>query len=98
MLNIIVVNNPVSERLLSNFRFKCNIESYIFPYDEQSNMNIDVEMEPLNLAFGMRQVRKLMALSDKSLQFLSKFNEKYIPFIKPENIHDGVIIIPPNKI
>ena len=37
-------HNLASERLVSNFRFKCNIESYIAPYAEQSIMNIDVIM------------------------------------------------------
>ena len=35
-------HNVASERLVSNFRFKCNIESYIAPYVEQSIMNIDL--------------------------------------------------------
>ena len=90
-------HSSASERLISNFRFNCNIESYIAPYDEQSIMNIYVGMEPINLAFGMRQVRKLMALSDKSLVFSSKLQEKYIPFIKPEHVQNGVIIIPKRK-
>ena len=90
-------HSAASERLLSNFRFKCKIESYIDPYDEQSIMNIDVGMEPINLAFGMRQVRKVMGLSEKSLQFLQKLQEKYIPFIKPEHVKNGVIIIPKRK-
>ena len=87
-------HNLASERLVSNFRFKCNIESYIAPYAEQSIMNIDVIMEPLILAFGMRQVRKLMKFSTISLEFLPKLQEKYIPFIKPEHIQNGVIMIP----
>ena len=90
-------HNIASERLVSNFRFKCNIESYIFPHVEQSIMNIDVEMEPLILAFGMRQVRKLMNFSTNALGFLSKLEEKYIPFIKPENIQNGVVVMPNRK-
>ena len=102
MVNLIPNTNHfthsiASERLIANFRFKCKIESYIAPYDEQSIMNIDVGMEPLNLAFGMRQVRKLMGFSEKSLVFLHKLQEKYIPFIKPEHVQNGVIIIPKRK-
>ena len=90
-------HNVASERLVSNFRFKCNIESYIAPYVEQSIMNIDVEMEPLILAFGMRQFRKIMTFSTTSLEFLSKLEEKYFPFLKPEQIQNGVVVIPKRK-
>ena len=90
-------HNPSSERLVSNFRFSCNIESYIVPLSEVSVMKIDVEMEPLILAFGMRQVRKLMKLSDLSLAILPKFEEKYIPYVKPEQVIDGVVYIPKRK-
>jgi len=90
-------HNIASERLVSNFRFNCNIESYIAPLSEVSVMNIDVEMEPILLAFGMRQLRKLMALSNASLEFLPKLQEKYFPHIKPEQIVNGVVTIPKRK-
>ena len=45
----------------------------------------------------MRQVRKLMKLSDLSLAILPKFNEKYIPYVKPEQVIDGVVYIPKRK-
>ena len=87
-------HNISSERLISNLRFKCNIEGCLAPLVEQNIMNIDVEMEPLLLAFGMRQVRKLMLLYDKAMEFLRKLEEKYFPFIKPEYIQNGVIVLP----
>ena len=90
-------HNPSSERLVSNFRFKCNIESYIAPYAEQSYMNIDVEMEPLILAFGMRQVRKIMNFSTDSMKYISKLGEKYFPFLKPEYIKNGIVTLPKRK-
>ena len=90
-------HNASSERLVSNFRFKCNIESYIAPYAEQSYMNIDVEMEPLILAFGMRQVRKIMNFSTDSMKYISKLGEKYFPFLKPEYIENGIVKIPKRK-
>ena len=89
--------NSASERLVSNFRFRCNIESYIAPYVEQNFMNLDVEMEPLILAFGMRQIRKLMGFSNIALNFSGKLSEKYIPFIIPEQIKNGVVYIPKRK-
>ena len=90
-------HNIASERLVSNFRFKCNIESYIVPHIEQSVMNIDVLMEPLILVFGMRQVRKMMTFLPEAMNFLVNLNKKYIPFIKPENVQNGVAIIPKKK-
>ena len=86
-----------SEKLVSNFRFRCNIESYIAPYIEQNFMNIDVEMEPLILAFGMRQVRKLMGFSKIVMDFLGNLSEKYIPFITPDQVRDGVVYIRKRK-
>ena len=90
--------NIASERLVSNFRFSCSIESYIAPLSEVSTMNIDVNMEPIILAFGMRQLRKLIVLTNLSLDFLSKLEEKYIPFIKPQNVQNGIVIIQKKKL
>ena len=90
-------HNKPSERLLSNFRLNCFIDSYIVPYVEQSVMDINVVLEPLILAFGMRQVRKLMSLSTLALEFLQNMNEKYFPHVKPEQIVDGVLIKPKKK-
>ena len=86
--------NPASERFLSNFRMKCSIDSYINPYLEESYMNIDVLLEPLILAFGMRQIRKLMNFSKVATAFTPKLQEKYIPNIKPEYVENGVPKIP----
>ena len=91
-------HNAASERLVSNFRFKCNIESYIAPFAEQSIMNINILMEPLILAFGMRQVRTLYSFYNENFnKFMNEFNEKYFPFIKPEQIVNGVVMIPKKK-
>ena len=89
--------NPPSERFLSNFRLKVSIESGISPYIEESVMNIDVLLEPLILAIGMRQVRKLMGFMTKVTDFLPKLEEKYFPHIKPEYVVDGVVQLPPKK-
>ena len=89
--------NLASERFLSNFRLSCNIESYISPDTEQSVMNISVILEPLILAFGMRQVRKLMDFLPEATAFVPKLQEKYFPHVKPEQIVNGVVQIPPKK-
>ena len=89
--------NPASERFLSNFRLKCSIDSYINPYIEESYMNINVLLEPLILAFGMRQLRKLMDFSKVATAFLPKMKERYYPNIKPEHVINGVPQIPPKK-
>ena len=89
--------NPASERFLSNFRLKVSIDSYIHPYLEESYMNINVLLEPLILAFGMRQLRKLMDFSKVVTAFTPKLQEKYFPNIKPEHVINGVAQIPPKK-
>ena len=89
--------NLPSERFLSNFRLKCSIDSDIQPYIEESVMNINVILEPLILAFGMRQVRKLMGFLDKVSAFTPKLQEKYFPHVKPEQVVNGVVKKPPKK-
>ena len=89
--------NKASERFLSNFRFKCSIDSYICPYSEESTMNINVLLEPVILAFGMRQVRKLMNFQTTSMAILQKMQEKYFPNLKPEQVVNGVVQLPPQK-
>ena len=89
--------NLPSERFLSNFRLKCSIESDISPYIEESVMNINVILEPLILAFGMRQVRKLMGFLTKVGEFTPKLQEKYFPHVKPDQVINGMVKIPPKK-
>ena len=89
--------NLASERFLSNFRLKCSIESHISPYNEESVMNINVILEPLILAFGMRQVRKIMGFLPEVTGFLSKMNERYVPYITPDKVVNGIVQIPPKK-
>ena len=56
------------ERLITNFRMACLIENFIVLNSEQNVMVIDVILEPLLLAFGMRQVRKSWILLFKVLE------------------------------
>ena len=73
------IKNSPSERFISDFRLKCSIESYIQPFIEESVMTINVILEPLILAFGMRQVRKLMGFLPAVTAFSPKLQEKYVP-------------------
>ena len=80
-------HNPVTEKLLSNFRMTCQIKSYIVPVNSISVMNIDVLFEPLLLNFGFRQIRKLTQLYNDSMKFYyTDMQEKYVPYVKPEDI------------
>ena len=80
-------SNPITEKLLSNFRMTCQIKSYIVPVNSISVMNIDVLFEPLLLNFGFRQIRKLMQLYNDSMKFYyTDMQEKYVPYLKPEDI------------
>ena len=78
--------NLPEERLLSNFRISCLIESFIILYSQQNIMIIDVNLEPLLFAFGMRQFRKSWALYEKSMNYLQLMWEKYIPYVQPGEI------------
>ena len=75
--------NFPDERILSNFRMECLIESFIVLYSEQNVMIIDVNLEPILFAFGMRQFRKSWALYEKSMKYLQLMFEKYIPYAQP---------------
>ena len=86
--------NIASERILSNFRFNCNIESYISAMNETSIMNVDVQMEPLVFAMGMRQLRKLMDMSSQLNEYMLQMSEPYFPQVKPEYIQNGKVHLP----
>ena len=51
-------HNLPEERLITNFRMKCLIDSFLVLNSQQNVMSIDVILEPLLFAFGMRQLRK----------------------------------------
>ena len=75
--------NIPEERILSNFRMSCLIDSFIVLNSEQRAMIIDVNTEPILFFFGMRQFRKSWDLYKKSMNYLSLMWEKYIPYIRP---------------
>ena len=75
--------NLPEERLLSNFRMACLIESFIVLNSEQNVMIIDVIIEPIMFSFGMRQFRKSWSMYEKSMNYLSLMWEKYIPYVNP---------------
>ena len=82
-LKKIFTKNLPEDRLLSNFRMSCLIDTFIVLHSEQSVMIIDVNTEPLLFSFGMRQFRKSWALYEKSMKYLQLMFEKYIPYVQP---------------
>ena len=82
--------NSPEERILTNFRMMCLIDSFIVLNSEQNVMVIDVILEPILFAFGMRQVRKCWILYDKVMKFLPLLWEKYVPYAKPNEINSGI--------
>ena len=75
--------NLPEDRLLSNFRMACLIDSFIALNSEQNVMIIDVNTEPILFAFGMRQFKKSWSLYEKSMNYLKLMFEKYIPYARP---------------
>ena len=79
--------NLPEDRLLSNFRMTCLIESFIVLNSEQSVMIIDVNLEPVLFAFGMRQFRKTWSFYEKSMKYLQLLlYEKYFPYAQPGEV------------
>ena len=76
-------SNLPEERLLSNFRMSCLIDSFLVLNCEKTVMIIDVNLEPILFAFGMRQFKKTWALYEKSMKYLQLMWEKYIPYAQP---------------
>ena len=71
------------ERLITNFRMSCVIDSFLVLNSEQNVMVIDVILEPLLFAFGMWQVRKSWNFYFKVMEYVYLLFEKYIPYAKP---------------
>ena len=61
--------NIATERLLSNFRMLCKVEMYIIPKEEQNVLVTDVLIEPMKCNIGTRQMKKLLILYEKSMNF-----------------------------
>ena len=85
----IFTSNIPEERIISNFRMSCLIDSFIVLNNEQRVMIIDVNTEPILFAFGMRQFRRSWDLYKKSMNYLSLMWEKYIPYAKPGIVLDN---------
>lgn len=59
------------------------IDSFIVLNSLQNAMIIDINLEPMLFAFGMRQFKKSWILYEKSMKHIKLMFEKYIPYIKP---------------
>ena len=75
--------NLPEERLITNYRMSCIIESFLVLNSEQNVMVIDVILEPLLFAFGMRQVKKTYEFYFKVMEYVRQLWDKYIPFVNP---------------
>ena len=73
------------ERLITNFRVKCLIDNFLVLNSGQNVMIIDVIIEPLIFAFGMRQVRRAFKFQEKVIEYLSLMTASYVPYAKPGN-------------
>jgi hypothetical protein len=77
-------HNLPEERLITNYRMSCVIESFLALDSENNVMIIDVILEPLLFAFGMRQVRKSWEFYFKVMKHVDDMLKvHYKPFIKP---------------
>ena len=77
-------HNLPEERLITNYRMACVIESFLALDSEQNVMIIDVILEPLLLGFGMRQVRKSYEFYFKVMKLVEDMLKvRYKPFKKP---------------
>ena len=93
-----ICRNPLTERLLSNFRMAVKMKSYIIPKDEISVSNIDCVFEPIMMNFGFRQIRRLTEFYKASMKFLYKdMKEKYIPYVSFESASNGKTIELPRR-
>ena len=92
------VTSLSTERLLNNFRLCIDLSMYILPKEENSVIETDIVIEPMQSNVGIRQLRKLLILYNVGMKFINlDMQEKYIPLLKPNYIENGKIIIPVRK-
>jgi len=87
-----------NEKLVSNFRMSYYLSSFLYIPQEQSMTIIDIDLEPLFCKFGVKQMGKILDFYNKFNSFWFDFNNiKYIPYLKPEYVINGKVVINPNK-
>ena len=85
-----------NEKLISNFRMSYYSSSYLYIKQKQTINNTDIDIEPLFCKFGVKQMGIMLEFYNKVLSFWFDFNNiKYIPYMKPEYIVDGKVVIKP---
>ena len=82
--NINFTSSLPEDRLITNFRMSCLIENYLMLKSEKNIMEIDVILEPLLFAFGMRQLRKTWNFYSEVMKYIQLLWEKYKPYAKPD--------------
>ena len=87
-----------NEKIVSNFRMSYFSSSFLYIPQKQSMTLVDINLEPLFCKFGVKQMGKMLEFYNKVLSFWFDFNNiKYIPYMKPEYIINGVVVIKPKK-
>ena len=87
-----------NEKIVSNFRMSYFSSSFLYIPQKQSMTLVDINLEPLFCKFGVKQMGKMLEFYNKVLSFWFDYNNiKYIPYMKPEYIINGVVVIKPKK-
>ena len=87
-----------NEKLVSNFRMSYFSSSFLYIPQKQTMTITKINLEPLFCKFGVKQMGKMIQFYNKVMSFWFDFNNiKYIPYMKPEYIVNGIVVIKPIK-
>ena len=103
-LDIVFTNKEPSqfifenEKVISNFRMTYFSSSFLYINQKQSMTITDLALEPLFCKFGVKEMGALLDFYNKVLSFWFDYNNiKYIPYMKPEYIVNGIVVVKPKK-
>ena len=87
-----------NEKLVSNFRMSYYLSSFLYIPKEQSMTIVNMDLEPLFCKFGVKQMGKILDFYNDFNSFWFDYNNiKYIPYLLPEYVINGKVIINPHK-
>ena len=85
-----------NEKIISNFRMSFYSSSFLYLPQKQSMTISNLNLEPLYCKFGVKQMGELLDFYKKLMSFWFDFNNiKYIPYMKPEYIVNGKVVVQP---
>ena len=85
-----------NEKIISNFRMSYYSSSFLYIPQKQSMTISNLNLEPLYCKFGVKQMGELLDFYKKLMSFWFDFNNiKYIPYMKPEYIVNGIVVVQP---